>query len=223
MITERANIIRQNRKSIKILITENGEINIYAPKHISNSDIEKLVGNKESWAIKKSQKQKENQSRFENLIKYESVLICGKEYIIKFEKTKSIGIFAPYIIVPAKYQEISKLKTALKKWFKSLAEELLTKRAMQLSYECNYAISGIKIGDFRAKWGSCDTNKLIKLNYKLTMIPHKLIDAVILHELVHTKEMNHSDKFYKLLIKLMPDYKKVRAELKNYGYLLKMY
>ena len=94
---------------------------------------------------------------------------------------------------------------------------------MQLSYECNYAISGIKIGDFRAKWGSCDTSKLIKLNYKLSMLPHKLIDAVILHELVHTKEMNHSDKFYKLLIKLMPDYKKVRAELKNYGYLLKMY
>jgi hypothetical protein len=58
MITERANIIRQNRKSIKILITEDGQINIYAPKHVTNSDIEKLVGNKESWAVKKAEKQK---------------------------------------------------------------------------------------------------------------------------------------------------------------------
>jgi len=223
MITENATIIRQNRKSIKILISENGEINIYAPKHISNSEIERLVGNKESWALKKSQKMKEKFRSNIDIIGYKNVLICGKEYKIHFDNIKKIGIYENYLIVPEKYNEKTKLISALKKWFKLLAADILTTRAMQLSKESGLMYKELKIGDFRAKWGSCDSNKLLKLNYKLVMVSHKLIDAVILHELVHTKEMSHSAKFYNRLLAIMPEYRKYRAELKDYGYLLKMF
>lgn len=223
MITERANIIRQKRRSIKILITETGEINIYAPKHITNSDIEKLVGNKESWAVKKSNKMKEQYSSNIDIIGYKTVLICGKTYKIEFENVKKIGVFDQVLYVPDKYKEQSKLVSALKKWYKLLAADILTTRLNFLSKEVNLAYNGLKIGDFRAKWGSCDSNREIKLNYKLVMLPHKMIDAVIFHELVHTKIMSHSVQFYNKLISVMPEYKKYRAELKSYGYLLKMY
>lgn len=223
MITERATIIRQNRKSIKILISEMGEINIYAPKHITNSDIEKLIGNKESWAINKSNKMKETYSSNIEIIGYKSVLICGRIYKIEYDNIKKIGIINQTIYVPDKYKDKQKLITALKKWFKLLAEDILAKRLQTLSIETNLAYNGFKIGDFRSKWGSCDSVKVIKLNYKLVMLPHKVIDAVILHELVHTKVMNHSATFYNKLFSLMPEYKKYRTVLKSFGYLLKMY
>ena len=223
MITEKATIIRQNRKSIKILITEKGEINIYAPRHITNSDIEKLVGNKESWADKKSKKMKEQYTSNFEIIGYNAVLICGKVYKIEFDSIKRIGVAGDKIYIPEKYNDKQKLITVLKKWYKMLAADILTSRLQMLSKETNLEYNGLKIGDFRAKWGSCDSGKAIKLNYKLVMLPHKVIDAVILHELVHTKEMNHSTKFYNKLIAIMPEYKKYRAELKKYGYLLKMF
>lgn len=222
MITEKANIIRQNRRSIKIIISETGEINIYAPKHISNTDIERYVGNKESWAVKKSNRAKEKIQNNRGIFEYSSVLICGKEYAIKFCDTKTIGILEEYLLIPKKYSG-AKLIPSLKKWLKTLAEELLVKRLKELSVSTKLSFCDAKIGDFRAKWGSCDSNKNIKLNYKLVMLPHKLIDAVILHELVHTKEMNHSQNFYTKLIAIMPEYKKYRLQLKEYSYLLKLY
>ncbi len=222
MITERANIIRQNRRTIKIIISENGDINIYAPKHITNSEIERYVGNKEEWALKKSAKAKEKKTNSRDIFDYKSVLICGKEYKIEYYNTKKIGTLNDSLVVPEKYRG-EKLVPALKKWLKMLAEEMLQKRVIELSKYSKLMYNGIKIGDFRAKWGSCDNYRNIKLNYKLVMLPHKLIDAVILHELVHTKEMNHSREFYNRLIALMPEYRKYRLELKEYGYLLKLY
>jgi predicted metal-dependent hydrolase len=107
--------------------------------------------------------------------------------------------------------------------FLTQAQEVLVKRAETLKDETGLKYNGIKIGDFRAKWGSCDSNQEIKLNYKLVMLPHNVIDAVILHELVHTKEMSHSRNFYNKLIAVMPEYKKYRAVLKENNYLLKLY
>ena len=223
MITERANIIRQNRRTIKIIIEQNGDINIYAPKHISICEIERLVGNKESWAIKKSQIQKNKTSMLEDVFTYNSAFLFGKKYKIVVGSCKKIGLTEEYIVIPEKYKDKQQLITALKKWYKKLAQEVLVKRAETLKDETGLKYNGIKIGDFRAKWGSCDSNQEIKLNYKLVMLPHNVIDAVILHELVHTKEMSHSRNFYNKLIAVMPEYKKYRAVLKENNYLLKLY
>ncbi len=222
MITERANIIRQNRRTIKIIIAENGDINIYAPKHITNSEIEKYIGNKESWATKKSGQIKARLDKNRAIIDYKEVLICGNPYEITYYEGKKIGMLENKLLLPQKYIG-EKTPSALKKWLKTLAIEMLQKRLTELSKATKLGFTDLKIGDYKAKWGSCDSLKHIKLNYKLVMLPYKLIDAVLLHELVHTKEMNHSQNFYTRLIAIMPEYKKYRAELKSYSYLLKLY
>ena len=222
MITERANIIRQNRKTIKILIDENGQVSIYAPKHITNSEIEKLVGNKESWAMKKSFQIKERRENNRDIFDYNSILVCGKEYKVKDYSGKKPGLSNDYFLIPSKYGK-DKYVNVIKKWLKSLSSEMIEKRLNELSNTTNLQYKSVKIGNFKAKWGSCDSSKNIKINYKVVMLPHKIIDAVLLHELVHTKVMNHSQAFYKKLIAIMPEYKKYRAVLKNYGFLLKLY
>jgi predicted metal-dependent hydrolase len=68
----------------------------------------------------------------------------------------------------------------------------------------------------QSRWGSCKNNGVICLNFFLGLLPEHLIDAVIAHELCHLGEMNHSKRFYDLLLKLYPEYKKCDRELKNY-------
>ncbi|NLX82014.1 MAG: M48 family metallopeptidase [Proteiniphilum sp.] len=63
-------------------------------------------------------------------------------------------------------------------------------------------VNGIKISSSKGRWGSCSSKKCINLSYYLMMLPEQLIDYVILHELAHTIEMNHSDRFWSLLDKM---------------------
>jgi predicted metal-dependent hydrolase len=68
----------------------------------------------------------------------------------------------------------------------------------------------------QSRWGSCKTNGVICLNLFLGLLPEHLIDAVIAHEFCHLSEMNHSKRFYDLLLKLYPNYKECDKELRNY-------
>ena len=80
-----------------------------------------------------------------------------------------------------------------------------------------------KIVDVKAKWGSCDSKQNIKLNYKLIMLPYQLIDFVLIHELIHLIELNHSKQYFLLLSKALPDWKQRRAQIKKYAFLLGLY
>jgi predicted metal-dependent hydrolase len=69
----------------------------------------------------------------------------------------------------------------------------------------------------RSRWGSCDAKGNITINVLLGLLPEALIDAVIAHEFCHIKEMNHSKKFYDLLLTLYPDYRACDAQLKTFS------
>lgn len=68
-----------------------------------------------------------------------------------------------------------------------------------------------------SRWGSCQTNGTICLNLFLGLLPEHLIDAVIAHEFCHLAEMNHSKRFYDLLLKIHPNYKECDKDLKKYA------
>jgi predicted metal-dependent hydrolase len=174
------------------------------------------LGNKKSFQIK------ERRENNRDIFDYNSILVCGKEYKVKDYPGKKPGLSNDYFLIPSKYSK-DKYVNVIKKWLKSLSSEMIEKRLNELSSATNLQYKSVKIGNFKAKWGSCDSSKNIKINYKVVMLPHKIIDAVLLHELVHTKIMNHSQAFYTKLISIMPEYKKYRAVLKNYGFLLKLY
>ena len=88
---------------------------------------------------------------------------------------------------------------------------------MQLDY------NSFKISNTKNRWGSCDTNGNIKINFRLIMLPHKIIDYVLIHELSHLVEFNHSKKFYKVIESVMPNYEEVRKSLKLYSDILLLF
>lgn len=113
----------------------------------------------------------------------------------------------------------------LQEWLHKVIEEALRRNAKiilpmrlyQLSGEHNLPYKSVKINSSRGRWGSCSARKAINLSYFLVLLPPHLIDYVLLHELCHTREMNHGDRFWALL-NSMTDGKafKLREELKSY-------
>ena len=96
------------------------------------------------------------------------------------------------------------------------AKEILPPRLLQLSGQHNLHCKKITVRNTSTHWGSCSSSGTISLSIKLALLPQHLIDYVILHELCHTVEMNHSPRFWALLDRLCgTDSKRLRAELKE--------
>lgn len=78
----------------------------------------------------------------------------------------------------------------------------------------------ITIRNQRSKWGSCSSKGNLNFNCLLMLAPSEVLDSVVVHELCHRKEMNHSDKFYAEVLRVFPDYWKWDQWLKDYGELM---
>lgn len=102
--------------------------------------------------------------------------------------------------------------------------ELADKALRYIPPRCEYyskligvSYGRITIRNQKTKWGSCSSKGNLNFNCLLMLLPDEIVDAVIVHELCHRKEMNHSDKFYKEVLKVMPDYKERNKILKKEG------
>lgn len=104
---------------------------------------------------------------------------------------------------------------------KEKALDKITKRVEHYSSLSGFKYNQIKITSAQKRWGSCSANNNLNFPKKLALAPDKVIDYVVVHELCHIKEKNHSQKFWNEVSKLMPEYKKYRKWLKDHGYLLK--
>lgn len=73
----------------------------------------------------------------------------------------------------------------------------------------------ISVKNQKTRWGSCSKKGNINFNYKIVFLPERLADYIIVHELCHTKQLNHSKNFWNLVAKILPDYKELRKEVKR--------
>ena len=100
--------------------------------------------------------------------------------------------------------------------YKEEAERVIKNRVMFLNKEYGYLFKNIKIKNQKTIWGSCSKRGNLNFNYKILFLPEKIRDYIIIHELCHLKEMNHSSSFWKLVSKLCPDYRETRKDLYSY-------
>lgn len=97
------------------------------------------------------------------------------------------------------------------------AKSILPSRLEALSRQCGLPYAGVKINSSQGRWGSCSARKCINLSFYLMLLPSRLIDYVLLHELCHTREMNHGERFRKLLDTLTEGKSRLlEKELKTY-------
>ncbi|CAN5426476.1 hypothetical protein BH10PAT3_BH10PAT3_4810 [soil metagenome] len=96
------------------------------------------------------------------------------------------------------------------------AEQLLPQRLKLLAKKHGFNYRSVSVKQLKTKWGSCNQNHDITLNYYLLQLPWNLIDYVLTHELVHTEHLNHSEAFWNRFESALPGAKKIRKELKTY-------
>ena len=213
-------VIRTNRRSLSISISKTGQLVVKAPRKLSMEYILDFIKEKEKWINKKKKEITDNISNNKKIIEYNSFLIFGKAYKkVAQAGLKEIEVTNNQMVFPLG-KDINETFKYAQNFYIGLSKDILKSRVeyfadlMQLNY------NKVVIMDNKRRWGACTSNATLKFNYRLCMLPHKVIDYIIIHELSHLLEFNHSPRFYKVVESIMPDYKKYRNQLKTYDYVL---
>ena len=216
-------IVRSYRRSLCIKITNDGNLVVHAPKRLSMTEILKYISEKEKWITTKQKEIQEKLSINKDVINYNEFLFFGKRYKLdRMNGIKKVELGLNSFIIQeglGKYEELIRIN----KWYISTAKKILSERLEYLANVMQIDYASLKICNNKTRWGSCDSNRNIKLNYRLIMLPHKAIDFVIVHELAHILEFNHSKEFYKIVACVIPTYKLQQQQLKKFDYVLSLF
>ena len=203
-------------KLISIKIHKNC-IKITAPFLISNKKIENFLQDKYTWI----KKQLHIQSNIQQFIKKKYVdgeifLYLGNIYKLKiiFGQKYSIKIDNNLLIVVVKnIHNIIKIKRLIRKWLHNQSNLYFKEKTFYYAKKNNLNIKSLKVREYKTRWGSCSINGDISFNWRLIMAPPQIIEYVIIHELMHIKEHNHSSRFWDLVKSQYPCIKEAKQWL----------
>lgn len=117
-----------------------------------------------------------------------------------------------------KFPVQSKVETAKEyKEYKSKALEIVQDRIAHFNAHYGFQYHRISIKNHKTRWGSCSRQGNLNFNYKIALVPQRFSDYVVVHELCHLREFNHSQRFWDLVAQTIPDHKIIRKELKGLG------
>jgi predicted metal-dependent hydrolase len=101
--------------------------------------------------------------------------------------------------------------------YKDIALKLAEKKVAKFNKIYKFNFNQITIKNQKTRWGSCSKKGNLNFNYKITLLPERLAEYIVVHELCHLGEFNHSRKFWNLVAKTMPDYLEIKEDLKRSG------
>lgn len=125
---------------------------------------------------------------------------------------RSLNKFACRTVSPHK---IKSSRTEYKK-YKEIARDIVTRKILYWNKYYGFTVGNISIKNQKTRWGSCSRKGNININYKIALLPDHLADYLIVHELCHIGQFNHSQRFWDLVAKTIPDYVDKVKELKMY-------
>lgn len=100
---------------------------------------------------------------------------------------------------------------------KNLAKRVLEQKCEWFAAQMSVTYGTISVREQKTRWGSCSAKGNLNFNWKLVLMPEEILDYVVVHELAHRKEMNHSPAFWSIVEQYVPDYKEKRIWLKKNG------
>ena len=214
-------LIRSRRKTIGLQITNDARLIVRAPLFASEDFIYKLIQRKESWIKSKQDFFLKQQSKIliRKFIPGEEFLFLGQSYPLTVveDLPKAVLMDRALMISPV---ALRNARDHLEYWYKTQALEHITQRVEHYAKITGLKHQSIRVNNATTRWGSCGYKDTLNFTWRLIMAPARVVDYVVIHELMHLKQKNHSQKFWAEVACMMPDYRQEERWLKKNGHLL---
>jgi predicted metal-dependent hydrolase len=215
-------IIRSRRRTIALIITPEARLIVRAPLRAPVRMIDAVIWEKRDWIKKKiAEMQQRPQAIAHAYEEGEIFWFLGRPYPLHIvddagaEIKRTDRLLVPRTIRPDR-------QSGIHRWYRDEAHKEIHSRCMWFSMMTGYSPASVRITDACQRWGSCNHQGGLNFSWRLIQAPLEIVDYVIVHELVHLRQPDHSRKFWAKVEVLMPDYKRRRAWLRENERLLKI-
>ncbi|OGS90231.1 MAG: hypothetical protein A2Z95_02325 [Gallionellales bacterium GWA2_60_18] len=206
------------RRSIGLRIDDRG-LTVSMPLRASERWLHSVLQDKARWVVEKLEGWQTHQPPKPRWVDGEAVPFLGEPLLLRVRQSlfaapaqhrgKELWVFV------ADERDAARIEQAVLHWYRQQAEPLFAGRMAHYAPLLDVVPRALKISAAKTQWGSCTARGILRLNEQLIRLPLRLIDYVVVHELAHLREMNHSAAFWAVVESACPDYAKRRRELKT--------
>lgn len=215
----------KNKEIITIKVDPKKKVSVLAPLNLEEDELTQIMKKKATWIIDKFQRIDEIQILYNKheFVSGESFFYKGKLLRLKIKQLKNPQedeIFTDTTTIfckTSKHKNPEHLKKIIQEWYMEKAKNYLNNRLPRLTKKFKTKPRKIGIRNQLMRWGSCTKNGDILINWKIMMAPPSVIDYVVVHELAHLQEKNHSDKFWEGVKNAIPNYEEKKEWLRVNG------
>jgi predicted metal-dependent hydrolase len=215
-------LVYSERKTLALHVYPDGSVVVDAPLGTELPSVEAKVQKRSAWILRQ-QRQFQGYARVVSVprryVSGEAYRYLGRQYRLKLveDEIERVRLSRGYLTVSARHpSEKNHVGELINAWYQSHARRVFAERLAQCYPRVEplgIMYPQLVIRDMKARWGSCSEAGRITLNVRLVQVSKDLIDYVVLHELCHLKEHNHSASFYGLLDRVLPDWRIKRERL----------
>ncbi len=210
-------LIRARRRTIALILERDGSLTVRAPKRATLQDIHGFIHKKENWIERSRRKLRAIiTTPRKEFVDGETFLFLGREYELRLvpRQRQTLHFDSGFTLTVSARPRAEALFT---KWYKTQALTIFTERVTHYANLHGFSPKQVKVTSAKTRWGSCSANGTINFTWRLVMAPLEVIDYVVIHELVHLRIKNHSQKFWQAVELLCSAYKSHRKWLHDHG------
>jgi predicted metal-dependent hydrolase len=214
-------VVYSDRKTLSIIVERDRSILVRAPKNMSAEEIQEKVEEKSLWIYEKlhhPQKYPPDPVKKE-FVTGETILYLGRNYRLEVtdENLDAVEFDSRFYISRRQKAQAGEL---FRNWYIERAQEKLLPRIKQFAKAMGVSYNRLLISDLKYRWASLTPKNNLNFNWRIIKAPMSVVDYLIVHELAHLLEPNHSQRFWNIVAVQIPDFEKPKKWLKDYGYRL---
>ncbi len=203
------------RKMLGLTVDRAGELVVHSPATASETELHDWVEQKLLWVHQKLLRKEEYSSgsgRLE-MVSGENIAYLGRNYRLRIVKEQPVPLRFDGQWFSLRERDRQEAPRHFQDWYQDTGAEWLMERVRFWEPKAGISASKITVNDLGFRWGSCGKNGSLYFNWRLLQLPVRLVDYVIAHELVHLRERNHTPEFWRILGRVLPDWKERKEEL----------
>lgn len=214
-------VVYSKRKTVSITVERDRSVVVRVPVGTSAEQIDLLVRQKGFWIYEKTKhKQKYSPARAaKEFVAGASIPYLGRQYRLDVTSRSFDGVlFDDKFLISKRW--VRHASDVFKSWYLEQAHNTILPLVKDYSFKTGAEYKSVHIVDLKYRWGSCTPKNNLNFNWRLIKAPIRVIEYVIVHELAHLLEPNHSRRFWQIVKTQIPDYARAKEWLKDNGELL---
>lgn len=210
-------LVRSSRKTISLQISEAGEVLVRAPKRCPRSYIDQFVQSKEHWIMTRlAQVQGALATRQDFRLRSGDILLfCGAEFRVQLTEQRRGSLDLEQHTITLPDAPVTELAPMVERLYRRGGLQWVEQRLQFWAEQMGVTFGMVNLSSAVRRWASCSANGNIHVSWLLLFAPLDAIDYVLVHELCHRVEFNHSPAFWRLVAQYKPDYPAQKAVLQQ--------